>query len=134
VKSDVLSLDTSRSNFVDITDAVGRFVAEAGGDGLVNVFVPHATAGLALIETGSGSESDLAGAIDRVLPRDARYAHRHGSPGHGADHLLPAFLSPSVSVPVVDGAVALGTWQSIVMVDLNADNPTRKVRLSFVAG
>ena len=134
MKSDVLSLDTSRSNFVDITEAVNRFVAEAGGDGLVNVFVPHATAGLALIETGSGSESDLAGAIDRVLPRDARYAHRHGSPGHGADHLLPAFLSPSVSIPVVDGAVALGTWQSIVMVDLNADNPTRKVRLSFVAG
>jgi len=134
VKSDVLSLDTSRSNFVDITEAVNRFVAEAGGDGLVNVFVPHATAGLALIETGSGSESDLAGAIDRVLPRDAGYAHRHGSPGHGADHLLPAFLSPSVSIPVVDGAVALGTWQSIVMVDLNADNPTRKVRLSFVAG
>ena len=134
MKSDVLSLDTSRSNFVDITEAVNRFVAEAGGDGLVNVFVPHATAGLALIETGSGSESDLAGAIDRVLPRDAGYAHRHGSPGHGADHLLPAFLSPSVSIPVVDGAVALGTWQSIVMVDLNADNPARKVRLSFVAG
>ncbi|MDQ3877680.1 MAG: secondary thiamine-phosphate synthase enzyme YjbQ [Actinomycetota bacterium] len=128
-----LAIDTSRRRFVDLTSDVAAFV-EGRGDGLVNVFVPHATAGLAVIETGSGSEEDLEGILDRVLPRDFDYVHRHGSPGHGADHVLPAFLSPSVTVPVIGGRVELGTWQSIVLVDLNADNPDRKVRLSFLAG
>ena len=132
MKTDVLTLDTSRSRFVDVTRDVESFVAGAGSDGLVNVFVPHATAGVVVIETGSGSESDLEDALDRLLPRDDRYAHRHGAPGHGADHVLPAFLAPSVSIPVVDGRMQLGTWQSIVIVDLNRDNPSRKVRLSFV--
>ena len=134
MNSKVQSVDTSSNPFTDLTSDIDAFVAEQGGDGLVNVFVPHATAGLALIETGSGSEEDLAGALDRALPRDVRYVHQHGSPGHGADHVLPAFVSPSVVVPVVDGSLALGTWQSIVLVDLNRDNPQRKVRFSFVAG
>ena len=132
--SRVQPVDTSSNPFTDLTSDINAFVAEQGSDGLVNVFVPHATAGLALIETGSASEEDLAGALDRALPRDVRYVHQHGSPGHGADHVLPAFLSPSVVVPVVDGSLALGTWQSIVLVDLNRDNPQRKVRFSFVAG
>ncbi|HEY6471672.1 MAG TPA: YjbQ family protein [Acidimicrobiales bacterium] len=96
-------------------------------------FVPHATAGLALMETGSGSESDLLAALERLLPRDDRYGHAHGSPGHGADHLLPALVSPSVTLPVIGGRVAFGTWQSLVLVDLNVDNPDRRVRFSFVA-
>jgi secondary thiamine-phosphate synthase enzyme len=100
----------------------------------VNVFAPHATAGVALIETGSGSESDLADTIQRLLPRDDRYRHSHGSMGHGADHVLPAFIAPSVTVPVLDGRLALGTWQSIVLVDTNHDNPQRKVRVSFLEG
>lgn len=132
MKTDVLTLDTSRSRFVDVTRDVESFIADAGSDGLVNVFVPHATAGVVVMETGSGSESDLEDALDRLLPRDDRYAHRHGAPGHGADHVLPAFLAPSVSIPVVDGRMQLGTWQSIVVVDLNRDNPSRKIRLSFV--
>ena len=94
------------------------------GDGLVNAFVPHATAGLALMETGSGSEADLLAALERLLPRDGRYGHSHGSPGHGADHLLPALISPSLTLPVIDGRIAFGTWQSLVLVDLNVDNPT----------
>jgi len=134
MNSKVQSVDTSSGSFIDLTGDIGAFVAEQEGDGLVNVFVPHATAGLALIETGSGSEEDLAAALDRALPRDARYVHQHGSPGHGADHVLPAFVSPSVVLPVVDGSLALGTWQSIVLVDLNRDNPQRKVRFSFVPG
>jgi secondary thiamine-phosphate synthase enzyme len=100
----------------------------------VNVFVPHATAGVAILETGSGSEGDLKDAIDRLLPRDDRYRHSHGSSGHGADHVLPAFISPTATVPVVDGDLALGTWQSVVFVDTNVDNPQRKVRFSFIAG
>jgi secondary thiamine-phosphate synthase enzyme len=99
----------------------------------VNVFAPHATAGVALMETGSGSEGDLLDALERLLPSDDRYAHRHGSTGHGRDHVLPVFVSPSLVIPVVDGRPALGTWQSIVLVDTNADNPHRNVRLSFVA-
>ncbi len=132
MRTETLSLDMARRRFADLTREVDRFVASAGADGLVNVFVPHATAGLALIETGSGSEQDLEAALDRLLPRDVSYVHSHGSPGHGADHVLPAFLSPSLVVPVVDGRIALGTWQSIVVVDLNRDNPHRQVRLSFV--
>ncbi|MDQ3751291.1 MAG: secondary thiamine-phosphate synthase enzyme YjbQ [Actinomycetota bacterium] len=134
MNSKVQLVDTSANPFTDLTDEIAAFVAEQGGDGLVNVFVPHATAGLALIETGSGSEEDLAVALDRALPRDARYVHQHGSPGHGADHVLPAFLAPSVVLPVVDGSLTLGTWQSIVLVDLNRDNPQRKVRFSFLPG
>jgi secondary thiamine-phosphate synthase enzyme len=134
MKTAVLSLDTTNSRFVDITGEVERFCSHQGGDGLVNVFAPHATAGLAIIETGSGSESDLERVIAELLPRDDRWRHRHGSKGHGADHLLPAFLAPSVTVPVVDGSPALGTWQSIVLVDVNQDNPRRNVRLSLIPG
>lgn len=133
METEELSIDTSQRRFVNLTSDVAGFVDRLG-DGLVNVFVPHATAGLAVIETGSGSEEDLDSILGRVLPRDHVYVHRHGSPGHGADHVLPAFLSPSLSLPVVNGRVELGTWQSIVLVDLNADNPNRKVRLSFLAG
>ena len=104
------------------------------GDGLCNVFVPHATAGVAVIETGAGSDEDLLDALERLLPRDDRYRHAHGSPGHGADHVLPGLVSPSVTVPVGDGRPLLGTWQSIVLVDLNRDNPRRSVRLSFLSG
>jgi secondary thiamine-phosphate synthase enzyme len=132
MRTEVVELDTSRQEFVDLTDRVAHFVSGDSSDGLVNVFVPHATAGLALIEAGSGSEEDLRDAVDRLLPRDRRYVHSHGSPGHGADHLLPAFLAPSLTIPVIGGELSLGTWQSVVLVDLNADNPRRKVRLTFV--
>ena len=126
-----LTVDASRQRIIDLTKELERFCSELG-DGLVNVFVPHATAGVALMETGSGSDSDLLEALERVLPRDDRYRHAHGSPGHGADHLLPALVSPSVTLPVLGGRVALGTWQSVVLVDLNEDNPRRHVRFSFV--
>lgn len=127
-----IDVDSSRRRIVDLTAELERFCGECGGDGLVNVFVPHATAGVALMETGSGSEEDLLRALEHLLPRDDRYRHAHGSPGHGADHLLPALISPSVTVPVLDGRAALGTWQSLVLVDLNVDNPRRRVRFSFV--
>jgi secondary thiamine-phosphate synthase enzyme len=122
-----------RASVVDLTDEVAEF-CRGRGDGLVSVFVPHATAGVALIETGAGSDSDLLAAIDEVLPRDGRWRHRHGSAGHGADHVLPAFVAPSLTVPVLDGRPARGTWQSVVLVDTNVDNPDRSVRLSFLAG
>jgi secondary thiamine-phosphate synthase enzyme len=128
-----LRLDTSHRATVDITGDVERFCA-GRGDGLCSVFAPHATAGLALMETGSGSEEDLVKTIAALLPRDDRYRHRHGSSGHGADHLLPALVSPSLVVPVLDGRPALGTWQSIVFVDTNPDNPQRRARLSFLRG
>jgi len=128
-----LDVDTSRRRIVDLTDEVARFCA-GRGDGLVNVFAPHATAGVAVIETGAGSDDDLLDALDRLLPRDDRYRHRHGSPGHGADHVLPGIVSPSVVLPVRDGRPWLGTWQSVVLVDLNEDNPRRQVRLAFVPG
>lgn len=131
MRTEELSLDTANARFADLTQRVRSFVA-GHGDGLVHVFVPHATAGLALMETGSGSEDDLEDVLERLLPRDDRYRHSHGSRGHGADHLLPAFLSPSLTLPVVDGELALGTWQSVVLVDPNRDNPRRKVRLSFL--
>jgi len=118
---------------VDLTDEVAGFV-RGRGDGLVSVFVPHATAGVAIIETGAGSDDDLVRALVDVLPRDGRWRHRHGSAGHGADHVMPAFIAPSVTVPVLDGRMALGTWQSVVLVDTNVDNPDRDVRLSFLAG
>ncbi len=128
-----LTIDTSRRRIVDLTPAVEGF-CEPLGDGLLSVFAPHATAGLALMELGASSDQDLEEALERLLPRDDRYHHRHGSPGHGADHLLPALLSPSVTIPVLGGRPALGIWQHVVLVDLNRDNPTRQVRLSFVAG
>jgi secondary thiamine-phosphate synthase enzyme len=127
-------VDSKGLRVVDLTDRVRAFAAEARGDGLVNVFLPHATAGLALMETGSGSERDLEEVLERLLPREDRYAHRHGSLGHGGDHLLPVFVTPSLVIPVEDGRVLLGTWQSVVMIDPNRDNDVRRVRLSFVAG
>ena len=133
MRSTEIRLDTSGRQIVDITARVAEFCA-AAGDGLLSVFVPHATAGVALMETGSGSEADLVALLERLLPRDDRYRHRHGSAGHGADHLLPALVSPSLVVPVEGGRPLLGTWQSIVLVDLNADNPERRVRLTFVPG
>ena len=133
MRTEELSLDTSSAHFVDLTGRVQEFVTAAGADGLVNVFVPHATAGLAVIETGSGSETDLENVLDDLMPRDDRYKHNHGSLGHGADHLLPAFMTPTITLPVIDGRIDLGTWQSIVLVDLNRDNTQRKVRLSFIA-
>jgi secondary thiamine-phosphate synthase enzyme len=123
----------SRATVHDITRECSRFL-EPGQDGLLNVFIPHATAGLAVLETGAGSDDDLLAAIDDLLPRDGRWRHAHGSSGHGRDHVLPAFLAPSLTLPVVDGAVTLGTWQSICVVDTNVDNRTRTVRLSFLAG
>jgi secondary thiamine-phosphate synthase enzyme len=131
MRSVEIEVETSSSRVVDLTGELERFCRDHG-DGLVNVFVPHATAGLALMETNSGSEADLVDALDHLLPRDDRYRHAHGSPGHGADHLLPAIVSPSLVVPVMDGRAALGTWQSVVLVDLNVDNPRRRVRFSFV--
>jgi secondary thiamine-phosphate synthase enzyme len=131
--STLLTVDTGGRTVIDLTGPVGQFCA-GRGDGLVHVFAPHATAGLALMEVGSGSERDLEEALRRLLPRDDRYGHRHGAPGHGADHVLPALVSPSLSVPVLDGSPQLGTWQSVVLVDTNGDNPVRRVRLSFLAG
>jgi secondary thiamine-phosphate synthase enzyme len=131
--SELLVIDTTGRSVIDLTGAVVRFCAEHG-DGLVNVFAPHATAGLALMEVGSGSEGDLEEVLHHVLPRDDRYRHRHGAPGHGADHVLPALVSPSLSVPVLGGQLQLGTWQSVVLVDTNGDNPVRQVRLSFLGG
>jgi len=128
-----LALDTSGTHVADLTGDVAAF-CRGRGDGLLSIFAPHATAGVALMETGSGSEPDLEELLERLLPRDGRYRHRHGSPGHGADHLLPVLVSPSLTIPVLDGRPALGTWQSIVLVDLNRDNPRRRVRLSFLAG
>ena len=127
------SFETGNRRIVDITREVERFVSAAGSDGIVQVFAPHATAGVALIETGSGTESDLEDALDRLLPREDIYTHRHGSTGHGADHVIPAFVAPSLTIPVVDGRMALGTWQSVVFVDMNPDNPQRKVRFSFIS-
>jgi len=117
---------------VDITAEAASFVS-GHGEGLLNVFVPHATAGVAILETGAGTETDLLDSIDRLLPPDdALYRHRHGSPGHGADHVLPAWIAPSMVVPVAGGQLMLGTWQSIVLVDPNRDNATRTVRFSFL--
>jgi len=118
---------------VDLTPSAAAFV-EGEGDGLLNVFVPHATAGVAVMEVGAGSDDDLLRALDELLPTDSRWAHRHGSPGHGRDHVLPAFVAPSVVVPVVGGRLMLGTWQSVVLVDTNGDNPDREVRFSFLGG
>jgi secondary thiamine-phosphate synthase enzyme len=134
MKSTELNIRTgSDPSLTDLTAACARFV-EGEGDGILNVFVPHATAGLVILELGAGSDSDLLETLDDLLPRDGRWRHRHGSPGHGADHVLPLLAPPSLSVPVVDGRMTLGTWQSIALLDPNRDNPTRTVRLSFLAG
>lgn len=128
-----LSLDTTGRHVVDLTDEVDEF-CRSRGDGLLNVFVPHATAGVAVLELGAGSDEDLEDALARLLPREDRYyRHRHGSPGHGADHLLPVFVSPSMTVPVEDGRLQFGTWQRLALVDLNDDNPRRRVRLTFLS-
>ncbi|MCO1597195.1 secondary thiamine-phosphate synthase enzyme YjbQ [Micromonospora sp. RHAY321] len=132
MRSEVITVRTgSRPTVHDITAEAERFVS-GQGDGLLHVFVPHATAGLAIIETGSGSDDDLLTAIDALLPTDDRWRHRHGSPGHGRDHVLPAFVPPYATLPVLDGRLALGTWQSVCLIDTNGDNPTRQVRFSFL--
>ena len=122
-----------RRGLFDLTEACERFVA-GEGDGLLSVFAPHATAGLAIVELGAGSETDMIATLDRLLPRDGRWVHRHGSVGHGADHLVSMLASPSLTIPVVDGRLALGTWQSVALVDPNQDNVARTVRLAFLAG
>jgi secondary thiamine-phosphate synthase enzyme len=132
VKTTELTVRTGTDpSLTDLTAACARFV-DGEGDGLLSVFVPHATAGLVIVELGAGSDDDLLAALDRLLPRDDRWRHRHGSPGHGADHVLPLLVPPSLTVPVVGGELALGTWQSIALLDPNRDNPTRTVRLSFL--
>ena len=134
MKSTELTIHTGRRRGTfDITKECADFVSGAG-DGLLNVFVPHATCGLVIMELGSGSESDLQDTLDRLLPRDDRYVHQHGTTGHGADHVVPAFAPPSISVPVVAGRLALGTWQSIGLLDTNVDNERRTVRLTFLGG
>jgi secondary thiamine-phosphate synthase enzyme len=134
VKTAEIHVRTGRSRgLFDLTRACESFVA-GEPDGLLNVFTPHATAGIVVMELGSGSDEDLLGALDRLLPRDDRWRHRHGSPGHGADHVLPLLAPPSLTVPVVGGRLGLGTWQSIALLDPNLDNDTRTVRLSLIGG
>jgi secondary thiamine-phosphate synthase enzyme len=131
-----LTLDTGRAAaLTDLTADCARFLDEIGAaDGLLTVFAPHATASVVVVELGAGTDADVLAALDRLLPRDDRWRHAHGSPGHGADHVLPLLASPSLVVPVVDGRMALGTWQSIALLDPNRDNARRSVRLSFLAG
>lgn len=124
----------TRETVHDITAECERFAASAGGDGLLHVFVPHATAGVAIIELGSGSDDDLLAALGDLLPADGRWRHAHGSPGHGRSHVMPAIVPPFATLPVAGGRLALGTWQSVALVDLNIDNPDRQVRLSFIKG
>ncbi|MGA9077627.1 MAG: YjbQ family protein [Acidimicrobiales bacterium] len=133
MESEEIQVVSGSEVVTELTDQLERF-CRGRGDGLVNVFVLHATAGVALMETGSGSEADLAQAIEGLLPTTGPYRHRHGSEGHGRDHVVPCFISPSVSIPVADGRPLLGIWQRLVLVDTNRDNPRRKVRFSFLAG
>lgn len=129
--SEIVEITTgSTAGVIDLTGDVRKF-CQGKGDGLLSVFVPHATAGVAIIETGAGSDTDLLETLDRLLPPDVPYHHRHGSYGHGRDHVLPGLVAPSITVPVLDGNPALGTWQSVILVDTNVDNPRRQVRLSF---
>jgi secondary thiamine-phosphate synthase enzyme len=136
VHSEEIEIRTGRAEtVVDLTPRVAVFLRDcAAGDGLLHAWVPHATAGLVVIETGAGSDDDLLTALRSLLPADDRWTHRHGSPGHGRDHVLPALLAPSMSVPVLAGRPAWGTWQSLCLVDTNVDNPVRTVRLSFLPG
>ena len=131
-----LSIETgSEASLTDLTNACADFLAEvAAADGLLTIFVPHATAGVVVVELGAGSDADLLAALERLLPHDDRWRHRHGRPGHGADHVLPLLASPSLTVPVVAGRMTLGTWQSIALLDPNADNRRRSVQLSYLAG
>jgi secondary thiamine-phosphate synthase enzyme len=134
MRTEVRTYQTGDADVVlDITDDCSRFV-QGRGDGLLHVFVPHATAGLAIVETGAGSDTDLLAALRELLPSDDRWKHRHGSPGHGRSHVMPALIPPYATVPVLNGRLALGTWQSICLVDLNVDNSTRDVLFSFLAG
>jgi secondary thiamine-phosphate synthase enzyme len=137
MKSEIIRVRTGKRDTVaDITDKCAEFArsASGGGDGLLHVFVPHATAGIAVIEIGSGSDDDLLSALESLLPADDRWLHAHGSRGHGRSHVMPAFVPPYATIPVLGGQLALGTWQSIALVDVNVDNPDRQVRLSFLAG
>ncbi|MBL1068102.1 YjbQ family protein [Streptomyces sp. 7-21] len=134
-RTSVLHVTTgSTESVTDLTRDCEEFLAQAaaGRDGLLNVFVPHATAGVAILETGAGSDDDLLAALRDLLPADDRWRHRHGSPGHGRDHVLPAIVPPHATLPVVGGQLMLGTWQSVCLVDTNGDNPQRQVRLSFL--
>jgi secondary thiamine-phosphate synthase enzyme len=134
LKHSVLNVHTgSRRGLFDLTPDCSRFVA-GEGDAALLVFVPHATCGVVVVELGSGSDADLMDALDRILPRDDRWRHSHGSAGHGADHVLPLVASPSLVVPVVNGELQLGTWQSIALLDPNQDNSTRRVSLSLLSG
>lgn len=132
--SETFSVRTGgRDTVLDLTDRARAWVS-GRGDGLLHVFVPHATAGLAVLETGAGSDDDLLAALADLLPADDRWRHRHGTPGHGRSHVMPALVPPYATLPVLDGELALGTWQSLCLVDLNVDNPEREVRFSFLAG
>ena len=134
MRSEIIRIRTgNRAQVRDITGECESFLAD-GADGLLHVFVPHATAGVAIMETGAGSDTDLLAAIDTLLPRDDRWQHEHGTAGHGRDHVLPGFIAPFATVPVLGGRLQLGTWQSICLVDTNVDNAVREVRLSFLAG
>ena len=134
MESEVRTYRTGGDEVVlDLTPDAASFV-DGRGDGLLHVFVPHATAGLAILETGAGSDHDLLSTLDDLLPADDRWRHQHGSPGHGRSHVMPALVPPYATVPVSSGRLALGTWQSICLVDLNVDNPDREVRFSFLPG
>jgi secondary thiamine-phosphate synthase enzyme len=135
MKTQIIRVHTGRRDAIhDITGACALFAREAsgGGDGLLHVFVPHATAGVAVIELGAGSDRDLLAVLEELLPADDRWQHAHGSGGHGRSHVLPAFVAPFTILPVVAGRLELGTWQSVALVDLNVDNPDRQVRLSLI--
>jgi secondary thiamine-phosphate synthase enzyme len=137
MKSEIIRVRTgTRDTVADITHECANFArsASGGGDGLLHVFVPHATAGIALIELGAGSDADLLSALGDLLPADDRWGHQHGSRGHGRSHVLPALVAPYATIPVLGGRLALGTWQSVALVDVNVDNPDRQVRLSFLSG
>jgi secondary thiamine-phosphate synthase enzyme len=137
MESEIIRVKTgSRESVADITGQCAEFArgASGGGDGLLHVFVPHATAGIAIIELGSGSDPDLLSALAALLPADDRWQHAHGSRGHGRSHVMPAIVAPYATIPVLGGRLALGTWQSVALVDVNVDNPDRQVRLSFLPG
>ncbi|RPK68234.1 hypothetical protein EES43_02160 [Streptomyces sp. ADI96-02] len=133
--TDVLDITTGATErVVDLTGECEQFLTRtaSGRDGLLNIFVPHATAGIAILETGAGSDDDLLATLHHLLPADDRWQHRHGAPGHGRDHVLPALVPPHATLPVIGGRLELGTWQSVCLVDTNRDNPRRQVRLSFL--